>query len=364
MKLLLVSKLDRSARAINTIANYVRAGTALGHDVVVFGEKNHDDRALPTSLNVKEFDFAIFVVYMPWDFPDLPYLAQLLDGMPKERRVIIDCCGRYNDTIRVEHDFNHLEKVDQHQGWEWLEGFRAVSDRILQPTRRPLRDDVQPFLFHGYDPGSIVRPYGSTRQAADSWSTQNGRRKPYGVTYVGTNWQRWSQMRRLLEALEPLREELGAIRLIGWDWDKRPDWAVQLGIQGVDVDPVLLGRLGVETRAAVTYDQVRESMSQALFTPVIQRPLFNHLGLVTNRVFETFCADTLPLLFLPEELIESVYGATARQLAITDDVAPRIRDMLRQPEKYWEAVLHVRRHLAQHHSYERRFEELLAILEG
>ena len=24
--------------------------------------------------------------------------------MPKERRVIIDCCGRYNETIRVDHD--------------------------------------------------------------------------------------------------------------------------------------------------------------------------------------------------------------------------------------------------------------------
>ena len=33
-----------------------------------------------------------------------------------------------------EHDFNHLEKMDGHQGWEWIEGFKAVTDKIVQPT--------------------------------------------------------------------------------------------------------------------------------------------------------------------------------------------------------------------------------------
>src|SRR5215470_1622185 len=87
MKLLVTSKLDRSARAISTIANYIRTGKTLGHDVAVYGEQS-EHPALPASLDVKQFDFAVFVVYMPSDFPDLPYLARLLDGMPKERRVI------------------------------------------------------------------------------------------------------------------------------------------------------------------------------------------------------------------------------------------------------------------------------------
>src|SRR5438132_4203124 len=158
MKLLFVSKLDRFARAVSTITKYVQTGKALGHEVAVFGEQSSEITSVPYSLDVDKFDFAIFIIYGPWDFPDLPYLARLLDGMPRGRRVIIDCNGRYNETIRVEHDFNHLEKLDGHQGWEWIEGFEAVSDRILQPTLTPRRDDVIPFLFHGFDPGAVSRP--------------------------------------------------------------------------------------------------------------------------------------------------------------------------------------------------------------
>jgi len=364
MKLLLVSKLDRSARAVSTIAKYVEVGKALGHEVAVYGEQTSEPPALPSSLDVKRFDFAIFVVYMPSDFPDLPHLARLLDGMPKERRVIIDCGGRYNDTVRVEHDFNHLERMDGHQGWEWVEGFQAVSDRVLQPTLTPLRDDVRSFLFHAFDPAAVARPYGSPREAARAWSGADGASKPYGVAYVGTNWQRWSQVRHFLEAVEPLRHELGPIRLVGWDWKKRPDWAVQLDLRGVDLDPDLLGRLGVQTDDAIPFDQVIDAAGQARFSPVFHRPLYNHLGLVTNRTFETFCADTIPLLMLPADFVEAIYGPDARPLAPGEDVAGRLKDMMRRPEAYWEAVLKTRARLAERHSYRQRFKELQAILEG
>jgi hypothetical protein len=363
MKLLFVSQLSHTARAVNTIAHYVQVGQALGHEVALFGEQQSEPPALPSSLDVKKFDFAIFIVYMPWDFPDLPYLAQLLDGMPRERRVIIDCCGRYNETIRVEHDFNHLEKMEGHQGWEWVEGFQTVSERILQPTLTPLREDVRPFLFHGFDPKAVARPYESAGEAAAAWSGSNGAAKAYGVSYVGTNWQRWSQMRRFLEAIEPLQQELGRICLAGWDWDKRPDWAVQLGIQGVDTDPALLERLSVETKLAIPYDQLIAFISQARFAPVFHRPLFNQLGLVTNRTFETFCADALPLLMVPDRYLEEVYGPAARPLVPGEDMAGRLRDMMRRPEVYWEAVLKTRAHLAERHSFKRRFKELLTILE-
>ena len=364
MKLLFVSKLERFARGIYTITKYAQVGKALGHEVAVFGEQLSDVPSVPHSLNVKGFDFAIFVVYETSDFPDLPYLARLLDGMPRDRRVIIDCCGRYNETIRIEHDFNHLEKMDGHQGWEWVEGFQAVSDRILQPTLTPLRADVRPFLLHAYDPAGIARHYCSPQEAARTWLGLNGGRKPYGLIYVGNNWQRWSQMRRFLEAIEPLKNDLGPICLAGWDWNKRPDWAIQLGVLGADVDPALLQRLGVEVREAVPFDKVTDFVGQGRFSPIFHRPLFNHLGFVTNRTFETFCADTIPLLMLPDDLIEAIYGPDARALALGEDVAGRLKDMTCCPETYWEAVLKTRAHLSEHHSYEQRFKELLAILES
>jgi len=364
MKLLFVSKLDRFARAINTITKYVQVGKALGHEVAVFGEQNSEIPSISYSLDVNKFDFAVFVIYETHDFPDLPYLARLLDGMPKERRVIIDCTGRYNETIRIEHDFNHLERLDNHQGWEWVEGFQAVSDKILQPTLTPLRDDVHSFLFHAFDPAAVIRPYSSPHQAVRNWSGANGIFKPYGVTYVGNNWQRWTQMRRFLEAIEPLRADLGRICLAGWAWDHRPDWAVELGLRGIDVDPAFLERLGVEKWWGVAYNEFIEFVGQGRFSPIFHRPLFNHLGLVTNRTFETFCADTIPLLMLPDELIEAIYGADALLLAPGDDVAGRLRDMMQRPEVYWYAILNIRSHLAEHHSYQKRFKELLAILES
>src|SRR5262249_45844625 len=128
MKLLFVNHLARFARSTYTISKYVQVGRQLGHEVALFGEHNSEAPALPYSLDVKRFDFAIFVVHIPSDFPDLPYLARLLDAMPRERRIIIDCLGRFNETVRIERDFNHLEKLDGHQGWEWIEGFQAVSD--------------------------------------------------------------------------------------------------------------------------------------------------------------------------------------------------------------------------------------------
>jgi hypothetical protein len=151
---------------------------------------------------------------------------------------------------------------------------------------------------------------------------------------------------------------------VGWDWDKRPDWAVQLGIQGCDVDPELLKRLSVETRGAIPYDQVIPFLGKARFSPIIHRPLFNHLGLVTNRTFETFCADTLPLLLVPEPMADAIYGAQARPLVLGDDIAERVQDMLQRPERYWDAVLRTRAVLAERHSFRQRFKELLAILEG
>lgn len=364
MKLLFTSKIDGVSHAVSTISKYAEVGRALGHEVAVFGEQSSEAPSLPYSLDVGAFDFAIFVIYDPSDFPDLPYLARLLDGMPKERRVIIDCVGRYNDTIRVDHDFNHLQRVDGHEGWEWIEGFQAVSDKILQPTLNPLREDVRPFLFHGYDPPAVARVYRSADDAAQAWSANGDGAKQYGMAYVGHNWQRWDQIRGFLGAVEPIKDRLTPMCLAGWNWDKRPDWAIEHGLQGVDVDPALLERLGVQTQWAIPFHEVIEFVGQARFSPVFHRPLFNHLGLVTIRTFETFCSDTIPLLMLPDSLVESIYGADARPLAPGTDVAGRLEDMLRRPEVYWDAVLKTRAHLAEHHSYQQRFQELLAILEG
>jgi len=349
MKTLFVGKVDSAAYGVATIERYVRTGRALGHEVAVFGEQRTDLPGIPFSVDVKKFDFAVFLIYQTDDFPDLPYLALLLDGIPKDRRLVLDPIGRYNETIRVEHDFNHLERLDGHQGWEWLDAMRAVAGRVAQPTLRPKRDDVASFLFYGFDADAVVAP--GTIQ------------KRFGLGYVGNNWQRWSQIQSLILAIEPLSAELGKGRIVGWDWKARPEWAIDKSIAGVDVDTALLERAGFETRDAIEYDKVIASESEHAITPIINRPLFNELGLVTNRMFQTFAADTIPLLMLPDEMVSAVYGDAARPLVSGANVRERVAEALAHPDRFTGPIAAVRAHLAAEHSIRRRFEQLVTLLE-
>ena len=359
MKILLVTWVDPWTRNVATIHKWVETGRKLGHDVSVFGPPNPELPRLPFTTDLEGVDIALLVAQLPPDFPDMPYLARFLDGVPRQCRMVLDTWARYDDTIRIEHDFNHLEKFDGHLGWEWQDAFRAVSGTILQPTLRPRRADVQSFLFHGFDAGAVAKPYTSAREAVAEW-----RKKPYGVMYVGSNWQRWDQVRRFLESYGPARGDVGRACLVGWDWDKRPDWAVQKGIMGVDTDPALLAELGVEVRHGVRFDEVTALLGKARFAPVFHRPLFRQLGYVTNRTFETFYADTLPVLMLPREFVSAIYGPAALALVPGDDVAAHLKDALKRPEKYWDAVLQTRAHLARHHSYAQRFQQLAALMDG
>lgn len=362
MKLLLVNGVTAWARSVSTICRYVAAGRTLGHDLAVYGPARDELPELPFTTDLAGVDAALFVIEVPEDFPDMPYLARVLDGIPRERRVVVDLWGRYNDTIRLEHDFNHLEKLDGHLGWEWIEAFQAVSDLVLQPTLKPLRADVHPFLFHGYDPSLVARPYDDASAAAAAWRAAGWAEKPCGVMYVGSNWHRWVQVRGFLEQHSRVRDEIGGACLMGWDWAKRPDWAVDRGIMGIDTDPALLAEHRVDVYDGIRFDKVVEAMSKARFVPVFHRPLHRHLGMVTVRTFETFYADAIPVLMLPRDFVAAVYGEAALTLVPDGDVGAHLQQALAEPEQQWQAVLQTRAHLARHHSYAQRFQVLERIL--
>jgi hypothetical protein len=358
MKVLLVVELDPWVRSVSTVHRYVAAGRRLGHDIVVYGEANAELPQLPFTTDLSGIDLALFIVQVPNDFPDMPYLARLLDGIPRERRVVLDIWGRYNETIRLDHDFNHLEKIDAHLEWEWVEAMDAVSDHVLQPTLSPVRLGAKPFLFHGFDPEMVAKPYASAKDAAAAWRSG----KSYGAMYVGNNWHRWHQLRAFLDEFAQVRDSAGKFCLTGWDWRQRPNWAIESGIAGVDTDPDYLEAQGVEVRDGVRFDEVISLLGTAKFAPVLHRPLFKYLNLVTNRTFETFCADTVPVLMLPHEFVSAIYGKAALALVPSASVADHLKKVLSDPEPYWDAVLQTRKHLAQNHSFERRIAEIEALL--
>jgi len=137
---------------------------------------------------------------------------------------------------------------------------------------------------------------------------------------------------RAIEAVQPVKDQLNTMQLRGWGWDCRPDWAVQHEFAGVDVDPTLLRGLGVEIGETLPFSEVIEFQGRAKFCPIIHRPLYNELGLVTNRTFETFCSDTIPILMLPPSTVLEIHGPDALSLTPgSEGLVARLHDMIDRP---------------------------------
>jgi len=173
-------------------------------------------------------------------------------------------------------------------------------------------------------------------------------------------------MQRVLQALEPIREQVGRIGMVGHGWDSPPPWTNPTLIEDAyRSDPGYLRRLNIEISPPIHFDQVIGCMGKGTFTPVIYRPLFNHLQFVTCRTFETPAANTIPLFGLDEAYVEEVYGERALELMLGGERPhEKILDILSRPEHYGEIVMEIRRHLAERHSYAMRVQELIDIVES
>ncbi|MGY1641520.1 glycosyltransferase [Geodermatophilus sp. SYSU D00703] len=350
MRLLFVHHVVEDRGSAQDMYHYALAARDLGHEVVLFGARPARS-AYDWTRRVERADAVVFI--FEWttglQHGDVMDLTRLIATVPRERRVVLDCDGRYNEAISVDGDENHPHAESSRR---WLETCDALSDTICQPTLNPLRPNVRPFLFHAYHPDWEVplEPAG----------------KEFGMCYVGNNWFRWKSVRRVLAALEPIREEVGRIALIGHGWNTPAPWANHsINPDAYEFDADYLERLGVEVLPPVPFDEVVPQMGRGVFSPVVYRPLFDHLRLVTCRTFETVAAGTIPLFAQDATFVEEVYGPAAVELALPAEGAEdKVCDVLRRPAHYVDAVMEIRHRLAKDHSYHTRLAELLAIVEG
>jgi glycosyl transferase family 1 len=347
MRLMFVYWKLEDAGSAHTIHRLAMAGHRLGHEVMLYAEPDSASRFV-CSRDVEAADAVIFV--LEWNI----YLHQNvpldiegpLSRSTRERRIVIDNDGMYNEPIHVDGDYNHPSRRDSRLR---MKLYDRISDRVYQPTLQPLRPDVGSYLFHGY--------------GADLETPLPPGDREFGMVYVGSNWFRWRPMRRVLAALEPIRARVGRVALVGHNWADTPWWIESpLREQAYTTDPAYLSRLGVEVMPAVPVEDVVPTMSRACFNPVLARPTFNHLRLVHPRLFETPAAGTIPLFGLDDAHVKEIYGERALELVLGDDARERIVDVLDRPEYYASVVTDVRAHLAEHHSYEMRFQELLDIV--
>jgi hypothetical protein len=105
-------------------------------------------------------------------------------------------------------------------------------------------------------------------------------------------------------------------------------------------------------------------MSRGIFNPVIYRPLFDRLGMVTCRTFETPASGTIPLFLLEPVYLTEIYGEAASGLSLAiEDPHERIADVLDRPDHYAEIVRGIRERFAERHCPEARLRELIGIIE-
>lgn len=335
------------------IHQYARVARGLGHEVVLYGlvPREHLADKLTFTRQVASADLVAFVFEWTTKLRDSDHLdlLRLLASVPRERRIVIDCDGGYNDALLVHGDYNHHDATASRR---WIEVCDSFADRIYQPTYHPLRPNVRPFFFHAYDP--------AWEQPLDF------RAKEYGMVYVGHSKFRWRAMERVLRAIEPVRERVGRIGLIGHGWDALPEWAEKMRmVDAYYTEPAYMKGLGVEVAQAIPFFEVIPWMSKAFFNPVIYRPLFEHLQLVTCRTFETPAAGTIPLFGLEQAYVREIYGEPALELVLPQErPEEKIVDILERPEYYAGIVAAIRCHLAEHHSYTARLRQLVAIAGG
>lgn len=349
MKLVFVYWGYENAGSMLDLRGYARAAKAMGHELTVYGPPN-PKFALDYSQDLAGVDAVIYV--FEWttalQFGDRLDWARLLAAVPRRRRVVIDCDGAYNDPIEFGGDYNHRTEQESRA---WTDVCDSLSDKIFQPTLSPRRGNVRPFLFHVYDP-----TWESPLEFAD---------KEFGMIYVGHTKFRWRGMSKVLCALERVRDRVGRVALVGEGWDRPMEWVAWQEIQAnYYVDRAYLKKLRVETLPPVPYQQVAATINKGVFNPVVYRPLFEHLGMVTCRTFETPAAGTIPLFLLDPDYVVEIYGRDSEELVLAGDEAhEKIADVLARPGHYAQIVQGIREDFRHRHSPESRLRELIGLIE-
>lgn len=349
MKIVFVYWGYENAGSMLDLRGYARAAKALGHEVTIYGPPNAAF-ALDYSLDLEGADAVVFV--FEWttqlQFGDRLDWARLLQSVPRNRRVVIDCDGAYNEKLEFRGDYNHkTEELSR----RWIEVCDSISDKICQPTLHPKRKNVRPFLFHIYDP---------------TWESElDFSNKEFSMIYVGHTKFRWHGMSQVLKAIEPVRDKVGRVGLVGEGWDHPLEWTEYVEIKAdYYVDREWLRKNRFEALPAVPFRDVTATMNKGVFNPVIYRPLFELLDFVTCRTFETPAAGTIPLFLLDPRYVADTFGKGALELTFAEgDRSEKILDVLARPEHYADIVRGIRRDFAVRHSPEARLQRLIEIIE-
>jgi glycosyltransferase involved in cell wall biosynthesis len=332
------------------LVGYARVAQTMGHQVALYGPPD-PKFGLQYSRQLDDADAVIFVFEWTTElqYGDRIDWLRLLQKVPRRRRLVIDCDGAYNDHLMFGGDYNHrAEEASRY----WTAVCDSLSDKIFQPTHHPRRANVRPFLFHIYDP---------------AWESPiaTDRKKPFDMIYVGHTKHRWRGMLTVFKAIEKVRDKVGRVGLVGEGWGEIVPWMEEGEAKAKHyVDRAYMAKHRLEGLPAVPFDQVAPTIETGVFNPVVYRPVFEQLGFVTCRTFETPASGTIPLLLLERDYVVDTFGECATELMISgEEDSDKILDVLERPAHYADIVMDIRKEFRVRHTPEARLAELIGYIE-
>src|SRR6516165_1419732 len=125
MRLMFVHYLFEDRGSAQDVHHFAQTARELGHEVALYGPPNSRS-PFNYSLDMASADAVIFVVEWTTDlqFGDHLDWVRLVARVPRRRRVVIDCDGKYNGAIGVLGDYNHARGEASRR---WIELCDALS---------------------------------------------------------------------------------------------------------------------------------------------------------------------------------------------------------------------------------------------
>lgn len=340
-KIAFVGNFQFNCGSSNTLLGYVKAGRKLGYDVKA-SEFGYVDDVIRTTVPVASKDWnadLLVIVYESYPFLSKGDIDLICKTVPRKKRILIDPDGKYLKPRYCGADTNH-PTADSYRFWTSL--YDSLSDVILQPFLSSGENGkARSFLYFGMD-----------NQTPDSSKVS----KDFDLIYVGNNWYKWNDMKSLIAAVSPIRTKFKKIALIGqyWSGEQMKEFK-----DATRSDPDFLKKNGVEIYKSAPYGQVEKAMSRGKMHPILIRPILNEMSFITPRMFETFVANTVPLIPSYFTHANELYGDEITHLILSEDPAAKILEILESYEKYRKVSLRIREKLRQKHSYEVRLRQLL-----
>lgn len=327
------------------VLGYIRAAQRQEYDLRV------SSLSLLDPIVTKRFPLAgpewkpdiLLLVFESYQYMSADVIACIEKTVPRAKRVIIDHDGKYSPAISSGNDSNHNSEEARR---EWLKLYERLSDKIVQPALGTPARGASRFLFFGVDTERIE-------------TKQRPVQKMYDIAYIGNNWYRWNDMSWFIQGVERIRSQLGRIAIFGKWWSGNPLPGVP---EHTYSDPEFLRRHGVELHRSVRFGNVERTMGRAYLSPIFIRPILSCLEFATPRMFETFTADTVPLLAPNFHYSTALYGDSVAPLNMSSDPAERVEYALSHYPQMVDVARNIARELRVRHSYRVRLSELVELL--